>query len=103
MREFAAHTGSRTDRPIMWTHPTIREACDKDFSEHTAAIELDIAEVMRKYGVNAAWSAKVLTLPPPASIICSGIWRCFSLSPSERKKNNDTRDTTPGRIPRRMA
>jgi TetR/AcrR family transcriptional regulator, transcriptional repressor for nem operon len=45
---------------VYETHPAIREACDKSISEHAATVEADIAEAMRKYGIDADWSAKSL-------------------------------------------
>src|ERR1700676_2215430 len=45
------------------THPAIREACDKSISDHAAVVEADIAEAMRKYGIDAKrWTAKSLAL-----------------------------------------
>ncbi len=50
------------------THPRIREACDEAISEHAAVVESDIAEAMRKYGINAEWTAKSLALYTQAVI-----------------------------------
>ena len=44
------------------THPRIREACDAAISEHAAVIESDIAEAIRKYRIDAEWTAKSLAL-----------------------------------------
>jgi TetR/AcrR family transcriptional repressor of nem operon len=50
------------------THPALRAACEKGISEHAAALEADIAEVMRKHRPGAAWSAKSLALYTQAVI-----------------------------------
>jgi TetR/AcrR family transcriptional repressor of nem operon len=50
------------------THPDIREACDKYISEHAEMVEADIAEAIRKYGVDAEWSAGSLALYTQAVI-----------------------------------
>jgi TetR/AcrR family transcriptional regulator, transcriptional repressor for nem operon len=50
------------------THPALRAACEKGISEHAAALEADIAEVMRKHRPGAAWSPKSLALYTQAVI-----------------------------------
>ncbi|MFY9529023.1 MAG: TetR/AcrR family transcriptional regulator [Candidatus Acidiferrales bacterium] len=50
------------------THPAIRKACDKYISEHAAVVESDIAEAMRKYGIDGNWSAESLALYTQAVI-----------------------------------
>lgn len=50
------------------THPRIREACDEAINEHAAVVESDIAEAMRKYRINAEWTAKSLALYTQAVI-----------------------------------
>ncbi|MGC1782348.1 MAG: TetR/AcrR family transcriptional regulator [Acidobacteriaceae bacterium] len=50
------------------THPTIREACAKSISDHAATLEADIAQAMRKYAVDADWTAKSLALYTQAVI-----------------------------------
>jgi len=50
------------------THPLIREACDKCISEHAGMIEADIAEAMRKSGIDGAWTAGSLALYTQAVI-----------------------------------
>jgi TetR/AcrR family transcriptional regulator, transcriptional repressor for nem operon len=42
------------------THPAIREACDACMSEHAEMVEADIAEAMRKYRIDADWTAASL-------------------------------------------
>lgn len=44
------------------THPPIREACDKGISTNAAMVEADIAEAMRKYGIESEWTAQSLAL-----------------------------------------
>src|SRR5260370_22845313 len=44
------------------THPLIREACEKHIAEHAGMVEADISEAMRKYGIDAEWSAGSLAL-----------------------------------------
>jgi TetR/AcrR family transcriptional regulator, transcriptional repressor for nem operon len=53
---------------VYETHPPIREACDKSISDHAATVEADIAEAMRKYDINAGWSAQSLALYTQAVI-----------------------------------
>ena len=50
------------------THPVIREACNKHIGEHTAMLEADISDALRKYGIDAKWSAKSLALYTQAVI-----------------------------------
>src|SRR6202521_2459710 len=50
------------------THPRIRKACDKYIGEHAGMVEADISEAMRKYGIDAEWSAKSLALYTQAVI-----------------------------------
>ena len=50
------------------THPPIREACDKHIGEHAGVLEADISEAMRKYGIDADWSAESLALYTQAVI-----------------------------------
>jgi TetR/AcrR family transcriptional repressor of nem operon len=42
------------------TYPAIREACDACISEHAEMVEADIAEAMRKYRIDADWTAASL-------------------------------------------
>ncbi len=44
------------------THPPIRAACEKYICEHAGMLEADIDEAIRKYGINAEWSAGSLAL-----------------------------------------
>src|SRR6202011_4516854 len=50
------------------THPLIREACEKRIGEHASMVEADIAEAMRKYGIDGEWSAGSLALYTQAVI-----------------------------------
>ena len=50
------------------THPPIREACDAGISGHAASLEADITDAMRKYKINADWSAASLALYTQAVI-----------------------------------
>jgi TetR/AcrR family transcriptional repressor of nem operon len=45
---------------VYKTHAEIREACEACLSDHAAALEADIAEAMKLYGVRAKWSAQSL-------------------------------------------
>ncbi len=47
---------------VYETHPSIREACDQSISRHAATLEPDIAEAMRKYGIQGEWTAGSLAL-----------------------------------------
>ena len=53
---------------VYQTHPSIREACDESISRHAATLEPDIAEAMRKYGVEAEWTPRSLALYTQAVI-----------------------------------
>ena len=44
------------------TAPAIREACDACISAHVERIEADVAEAIRRYGIEADWTAKSLAL-----------------------------------------
>jgi TetR/AcrR family transcriptional regulator, transcriptional repressor for nem operon len=59
--EFTCLLGTMVQEAYQ-THPAIRKACDKYISEHAAAVESDIAEAMRKYGITADWTAESLAL-----------------------------------------
>ena len=50
------------------THPSIREACDKHIGEHAGMVAADISEAIRKYGIDADWSAESLALYTQAVI-----------------------------------
>ena len=54
--EFPCFAGTMVQE-VYDTHPALREACDKSISDHAAVVETDIAEAMRKYGVDAQWTA----------------------------------------------
>jgi TetR/AcrR family transcriptional repressor of nem operon len=42
------------------THPAIREACAACLAEHAAMVEADVADSMRKYRIDADWTAASL-------------------------------------------
>ncbi|HXZ17643.1 MAG TPA: TetR/AcrR family transcriptional regulator, partial [Roseiarcus sp.] len=44
------------------THPAIRAAVDRSISAHAAKVEADIEEAMRRYSLNAGFSAASLAL-----------------------------------------
>ena len=44
------------------TNPPIRDACDKSICSRASTIEVDIAEAMQKYGIDADWTAEGLAL-----------------------------------------
>jgi TetR/AcrR family transcriptional repressor of nem operon len=50
------------------THPAIRDACEKSITDHAATLEADIAQAMRKYAVDADWTARSLALYTQAVI-----------------------------------
>ncbi|HVR12081.1 MAG TPA: helix-turn-helix domain-containing protein [Thermoanaerobaculia bacterium] len=50
------------------THPSIREACDRQLREHAAMVATDIAAAMDRYGIKAEWSAESLALYTQAVI-----------------------------------
>jgi TetR/AcrR family transcriptional regulator, transcriptional repressor for nem operon len=50
------------------THPPIRAACAKGISDHAASLEADIVAAMRKYAIDADWSAASLALYTQAVI-----------------------------------
>jgi TetR/AcrR family transcriptional repressor of nem operon len=53
---------------IYDTHPAIREACNKNLSDHSATLVPDIEEAMRRRGIEAAWTAESLALYIQAAI-----------------------------------
>jgi TetR/AcrR family transcriptional regulator, transcriptional repressor for nem operon len=65
--EFTCLVGTMVQE-VYQTHPPIREACGKSINEHAAEVESDIAEAMRKYDIDAEWSAKSLALYTQAVI-----------------------------------
>ncbi len=44
------------------THPAIRDACNKQISEHAATVEEDIAQAKQLYAPDAPWSPESLAL-----------------------------------------
>jgi TetR/AcrR family transcriptional repressor of nem operon len=65
--EFTRLVGTMVQE-VYETHPHIRVACDKSISEHAEVVESDIAEAMRKYGIDAEWTAESLALYTQAVI-----------------------------------
>jgi TetR/AcrR family transcriptional repressor of nem operon len=47
---------------VYETHPVLRDACDRSFSEHVASLESDFEEAMRKYCVDPPFTAGSLAL-----------------------------------------
>jgi TetR/AcrR family transcriptional repressor of nem operon len=50
------------------THPAIREACNKNLSDHSATLVPDIERAMFQRGIQAAWTAESLALYMQATI-----------------------------------
>jgi TetR/AcrR family transcriptional repressor of nem operon len=67
LRDFTCLLGTMVQEAYE-THPRIREACGKYMGEHARMLEADISEAMRKYGINAEWSAESLALYTQAVI-----------------------------------
>jgi TetR/AcrR family transcriptional regulator, transcriptional repressor for nem operon len=67
LSDFTCLVGTMVQE-IYETHPSIRQACDKSISQHAATVEADIAEAMRKYGIEAEWTAESLALYTQAVI-----------------------------------
>jgi TetR/AcrR family transcriptional repressor of nem operon len=67
LSEYTCFVGTMIQE-VYDTHPAIREACEKTISDHTADIEADIAEAMRKYKIEGEWTAKSLALYTQAVI-----------------------------------
>jgi TetR/AcrR family transcriptional repressor of nem operon len=65
--EYTCYAGT-TIQEVYDTHPLIREACEKTISDHTATVEVDIAEAMPKYNIAANWTAQSLALYTQAVI-----------------------------------
>ncbi len=59
--EFTCLVGTMVQE-VYGTHPEIRMACDASISGTAAALEADIAEAMKLYGVRAKCSAQSLAL-----------------------------------------
>ncbi len=65
--EFTCLLGTMVQEAYQ-THPPIREACDKYIGAHAAMLEVDISEAVRKYGIEAEWTAASLALYTQAVI-----------------------------------
>jgi TetR/AcrR family transcriptional repressor of nem operon len=50
------------------TNPDIREACNRSISSHAATVEADIAEAIKKYGVEGEWTGQSLALYTQATL-----------------------------------
>ena len=59
--EFTCLAGTMVQE-VYGTHAEIREACDASISGHAGALEADIAEAMKLYGIRGNWSAQSLAL-----------------------------------------
>jgi TetR/AcrR family transcriptional repressor of nem operon len=59
--EFSCLAGTMVQE-AYGTHAEIREACDASISGQAAAVEADIGEAMKLYGVRGRWSAQSLAL-----------------------------------------
>ena len=53
---------------VYYTHPALREACNRSISEHAATLVPDIEEAMRQRGIEADWTAESLALYTQATI-----------------------------------
>jgi TetR/AcrR family transcriptional regulator, transcriptional repressor for nem operon len=60
-QEFTCLLGTMVQEAYQ-THPEIRQACGRYLGEHTAMLELDIAEALRTYGGDGQWSAESLAV-----------------------------------------
>jgi TetR/AcrR family transcriptional repressor of nem operon len=65
--EFTCLMGTMVQE-VYETNPSIRDACDLSISKHAATLEPDITEAIRKYGIDATWTAKSLALYTQAVI-----------------------------------
>jgi TetR/AcrR family transcriptional repressor of nem operon len=59
--EFTCLVGTMVQEAYQ-THPAIRAAVDRSISAHAARVETDIAEAMKRYRLEADWSAASLAL-----------------------------------------
>jgi TetR/AcrR family transcriptional regulator, transcriptional repressor for nem operon len=59
--EFTCLVGTMVQETYE-THPAIRSAVDRSISAHAAKVEIDIAEAMKRYRLDADWSAASLAL-----------------------------------------
>ncbi|MGA2216697.1 MAG: TetR/AcrR family transcriptional regulator [Terracidiphilus sp.] len=65
--EFTCLVGTMVQE-TYYTHPAIREACNRSISSHAATLVPDIQEAMRVYGVEDGWTAESLALYTQAAI-----------------------------------
>ena len=59
--EFTCLVGTMVQE-VYETCPAIRKACDASISGHSAKVEADIAEAMKRHGIRAKWTARSLAL-----------------------------------------
>jgi TetR/AcrR family transcriptional repressor of nem operon len=59
--EFTCLVGTMVQE-VYETCPAIREACDASISSHTAKVEADIVEAIKRHGIRAKWTARSLAL-----------------------------------------
>ena len=59
--EFTCLAGTMVQE-AYGTHPEVRHACDASIGTHTAMIESDITEAMKRYRIRAPWTAESLAL-----------------------------------------
>jgi TetR/AcrR family transcriptional repressor of nem operon len=59
--EFSCLVGTMVQEAYD-TSPAIRAACERAISGHAETLEADIAEAMRRHGIDADWSASSLAL-----------------------------------------
>ena len=65
--EFTCLMGTMVQE-VYDTHPLIRQACNKNISDHAATLEADIDAAMQQYNIHAEWTAKSLALYTQAVI-----------------------------------
>lgn len=65
--EFTCLVGTMVQE-TYYTHPAIREACNRSISSHAATLVPDIEEAMRVHGVEDGWTAESLALYMQAAI-----------------------------------
>jgi TetR/AcrR family transcriptional regulator, transcriptional repressor for nem operon len=67
LADFTCLVGTMVQE-VYDTNPDIREACNKSISSHAATIEVDVAEAIRKYGIEGEWTAQSLALYTQATL-----------------------------------
>ncbi len=65
--EFTCLVGTMVQE-VYETHPAIRDACDRSISGHAATLAADVAEAMKKYRIEADWTAESLAFHTQAVI-----------------------------------